>query len=168
MELSTSPRSQPPLLPPPFTNKCSHSLWEDSIKCPSLFQGVNIYNQIILARKLPRENAWLCRPASWPPPDKGQKCLTLQGGKPPAGQQMTPFVGARPHTPSQKHHLEPAMPHKGADQHPGASSVRGLKDGSAGRGVVVAVIPPSSIHAGAAVAIKKKSHGKAWAQVEIA
>lgn len=92
----------------------------------------------------------------------------MQGGKPPAGQQVNPFVGARPHTPAQKHHLEPTMPHKGADQHPGASSGSGLKDGSAGRGVVVAVIPQSSIHARAAVAIKKKSHGKAWARVEIA
>lgn len=50
----------------------------------------------------------------------------------------------------------------------GASSNSGLKDGSAGRGVVVAVIPQSSIHTAAAVAIKKKSHGKAWARVEIA
>lgn len=79
-----------------------------------------------------------------------------------------PFVGASPHTPSHKPQLEPAMPHKGADQHPGASSSGGLKDGSAGRGVVVAVIPQPSLNHTAAVAIKKKSHGTAWDQVEVA
>lgn len=100
--------------------------------------------------------------------EQGRECLTLQGGKPPAGQQVNPFVGASPHTPAHKPQLEPAMPHKGANQHPGASGDSGLKDGSAGRGVVVAVIPQSSIHTTTAVAIKKKSHGKAWARVEIA
>jgi len=92
----------------------------------------------------------------------------LQGGKPPAGQQVNPFVGASPHTPAHKHQLEPAMPHKGADQHPGASSNSGLKDGSAGRGGAVAAIPQPTLYAVPAVAIKKKSHGKAWARFEIA
>lgn len=101
---------------------------------------------------------------------RAQECLTLQGGKPPAGQQVPPFVGASPHTPAHKHQLEPAMPHKGADQHPGASGCCGLKDKrrSAGRGVAVAVIPPSFIDTSAAVGIKKKSHATAWERCEIA
>lgn len=168
MELSTLPRRQSPLLTPPFTNKCPHSLWTVSIKCPSLFQGVNIYNQIILARWLPWENAWLCRPASWPPPEQGQECLPLQGGKPPAGQHLNPFVGASPHTPSHKPKLEPAMPHKGADHPHGGVTPSWPQRRLSRDGVPVAVIPQPALHSSAAMAIKKKSHGMAWPRGEIA
>lgn len=50
----------------------------------------------------------------------------------------------------------------------GASSDRGLKDRSAGRGVAVAVIPHPVVSVELAMAIKKKNHGMAWVDVTIA
>lgn len=92
----------------------------------------------------------------------------LAGRKRPPVRTLTPSWGQAPTPQPANQNLNQPCPTRGPITFMGASSTSGLKDRSAGRGVVGAVIPQLSIHTAAAVAIKKKSHSMGWRQGIIA
>jgi hypothetical protein len=92
----------------------------------------------------------------------------LAGRKRPPVSRKTTSWGQAPTPQPQNHSLNLSCPTRGPITFMGASSDSGLKDRSAGRGVVVAVKPQSSINAVVAVSLKKKSHGMTWLSAMIA